>query len=86
MILDHSTQFCGDIFGLKSGDAIDLRDYQFVAGQTGIDASQSVFSDAAATIVLVNGTSSSATLHLEGPYSRTAFQVLADGAPRAARC
>ena len=81
LILDHSTQFTGDIFGLKAGDSIDLRDFAFVPGLTGIDITQSSFGDAAASLVLVNGTSSSATIHLEGAYVRTSFQVVADGAP-----
>ena len=82
-IFDHSSEFSGDIFGLAVGDSFDLRDFHFVAGMTGIDVTQSSFGDAEATIVLVNGTSSSATIHLEGKYTRTDFQVVSDGSASA---
>jgi hypothetical protein len=79
-IFDQSTEFSGDIFGLKVGDSFDLRDFKFVTGMTGISSTLSNFGDAEASIVLVNGTSTSTTIHLEGKYTLSEFQVGTDGA------
>jgi hypothetical protein len=79
-IFDHSAEFSGDIFGLKVSDSFDLRDFNFIANETGISSTLSSFGDAAATIVLVAGTTTSATIHLEGKYTLSEFQVVADGA------
>lgn len=81
LILDHSTEFVGDIYGMKAGDEFDLRDFHFVAAETGISATDSGFGDLAASLVLVNGTSTSTTIHLEGHYTLSDFQVVSDGAP-----
>jgi adhesin HecA-like repeat protein len=83
LIVDHSTPaghgdaFDGEISGFAAGDAIDLRDFAFNAGQMGVGPS--AFGAVDASLVLSNGATVSAAFHLLGTYTSAEFQFAADG-------
>jgi hypothetical protein len=69
LILDHTSEFSGHVFGMAAGDTIDLKAFKYVQNTTGIDNTLSSRNDFSSSLVLNNGTSTSGTLLLEGDYA-----------------